>query len=93
VLSTTDVWGVFTHGSKALRGYLRRLRAGGDLGRGVLAQVHDRDRRARPGQRARDHAAERAASSGDDRDARPDRSNNAGRPGIGPPLLAGTNGI
>lgn len=29
VLSTTDGWGVFTHGSKALRGYLRRLRAGG----------------------------------------------------------------
>jgi len=29
VLSTTDAWGVFTHGSKALRGYLRRLRGGG----------------------------------------------------------------
>jgi ureidoglycolate dehydrogenase (NAD+) len=29
VLSTTDGWGVFTHGSKALRGYLRRLRASG----------------------------------------------------------------
>jgi ureidoglycolate dehydrogenase (NAD+) len=29
VLSTTDAWGVFTHGSKALRGYLRRLQAGG----------------------------------------------------------------
>src|ERR1700761_6459321 len=29
VLSTTDAWGVFTHGSKALRGYLYRLRAGG----------------------------------------------------------------
>jgi LDH2 family malate/lactate/ureidoglycolate dehydrogenase len=29
VLSTTDAWGVFTHGSKALRGYLRRLHAGG----------------------------------------------------------------
>jgi ureidoglycolate dehydrogenase (NAD+) len=29
VLSTTDGWGVFTHGSKALRGYLRRLQAGG----------------------------------------------------------------
>jgi ureidoglycolate dehydrogenase (NAD+) len=29
VLSTTDAWGVFTHGSKALRGYLRRLLAGG----------------------------------------------------------------
>jgi ureidoglycolate dehydrogenase (NAD+) len=29
VLATTDGWGVFTHGSKALRGYLRRLQAGG----------------------------------------------------------------
>ncbi len=29
VLSTTDAWGVFTHGSKSLRGYLRRLLAGG----------------------------------------------------------------
>jgi ureidoglycolate dehydrogenase (NAD+) len=29
VLATTDAWGVFTHGSKALRGYLRRLLAGG----------------------------------------------------------------
>lgn len=29
VLSTTDAWGVFTHGSKALRGYLKRLLAGG----------------------------------------------------------------
>jgi ureidoglycolate dehydrogenase (NAD+) len=29
VLSTTDAWGVFTHGTKALRGYLRRLLAGG----------------------------------------------------------------
>jgi ureidoglycolate dehydrogenase (NAD+) len=29
VLSRTDAWGVFTHGSKALRGYLLRLRAGG----------------------------------------------------------------
>jgi ureidoglycolate dehydrogenase (NAD+) len=29
VLSTTDGWGVFTHGSKSLRGYLRRLLAGG----------------------------------------------------------------
>jgi ureidoglycolate dehydrogenase (NAD+) len=29
VLVTTDLWGVFTHGTKALRGYLRRLQAGG----------------------------------------------------------------
>ena len=28
-VSTTDGWGVFTHGSKALRGYLRRLAGGG----------------------------------------------------------------
>lgn len=29
VLSTTDAWGVHTHGSKSLRGYLKRLLAGG----------------------------------------------------------------
>ncbi len=29
VLATTDAWGVFTHGTKCLAGYLRRLRAGG----------------------------------------------------------------
>lgn len=29
VLVTTDAWGVFTHGVKALGGYIRRLRAGG----------------------------------------------------------------
>ncbi len=29
VLVTTDTWGVHTHGVKALRGYVRRLRAGG----------------------------------------------------------------
>jgi LDH2 family malate/lactate/ureidoglycolate dehydrogenase len=29
VLVTTDAWGVFTHGTKSLRGYVRRLRAGG----------------------------------------------------------------
>jgi len=34
VLSTTDAWGVFTHGTKALRGYLRRLRSGGLRPRG-----------------------------------------------------------
>ena len=35
VLSTTDTWGVFTHGTKALAGYLRRLREGGLRPRGV----------------------------------------------------------
>src|SRR2546423_8678206 len=29
VLVTTDTWGVFTHGTKSLRGYIRRLRGGG----------------------------------------------------------------
>ena len=29
VLVTTDTWGVFTHGTKSLRGYCKRLRAGG----------------------------------------------------------------
>src|SRR5205814_4072148 len=29
VLVTTDTWGTFTHGTKALRGYVRRLRGGG----------------------------------------------------------------
>src|ERR1700709_696013 len=29
VLVTTDAWGVFTHGTKLVRGYLRRLKAGG----------------------------------------------------------------
>ncbi len=29
VLVTTDTWGVFTHGVKALTGYIRRIRAGG----------------------------------------------------------------
>ena len=29
VLVTTDAWGVFTHGTKCLRGYVRRLLAGG----------------------------------------------------------------
>jgi ureidoglycolate dehydrogenase (NAD+) len=29
VLVTTDTWGVFTHGVKALRGYVRRLQGGG----------------------------------------------------------------
>lgn len=31
-LATTDSWGVFTHGSKLLPGYVRRLRAGGIRG-------------------------------------------------------------
>ncbi|HRI13289.1 MAG TPA: Ldh family oxidoreductase [Verrucomicrobiota bacterium] len=31
VLVTTDTWGVFTHGTKNLRGYVRRLRVGGLL--------------------------------------------------------------
>jgi ureidoglycolate dehydrogenase (NAD+) len=29
VLTTTDAWGIFTHGTKNVRGYLRRLKAGG----------------------------------------------------------------
>src|SRR2546430_17725744 len=29
VLVTTDTWGTFTHGTKALRAYVRRLRGGG----------------------------------------------------------------
>ena len=29
VLAMTDAWGVYTHGTKLLRGYLRRLKAGG----------------------------------------------------------------
>jgi ureidoglycolate dehydrogenase (NAD+) len=29
VLATTDAWGVFTHGTKCLAGYLRRFQAGG----------------------------------------------------------------
>lgn len=29
VLVTTDAWGVYTHGTKLVRGYLRRLKAGG----------------------------------------------------------------
>lgn len=35
VLATTDAWGVFTHGTKCLAGYLRRLQAGGLRARGV----------------------------------------------------------
>ncbi len=29
VLTKTDAWGIFTHGTKNVRGYLRRLKAGG----------------------------------------------------------------
>lgn len=29
VLATTDAWGIFTHGTKSLVGYLRRLKVGG----------------------------------------------------------------
>lgn len=29
VLAMTDAWGVYTHGTKLLRGYLRRFKAGG----------------------------------------------------------------
>lgn len=35
VLATTDAWGVFTHGTKLLAGYLRRLKLGGLRARGV----------------------------------------------------------
>jgi len=35
VLATTDAWGVFTHGTKCLAGYLRRLAAGGLQPRGI----------------------------------------------------------
>lgn len=34
-LAMTDAWGVFTHGTKCLAGYLRRLKAGGLRPRGV----------------------------------------------------------
>jgi ureidoglycolate dehydrogenase (NAD+) len=35
VLTTTDAWGVFTHGTKLLAGYLRRLKLGGLRARGL----------------------------------------------------------
>jgi ureidoglycolate dehydrogenase (NAD+) len=41
VLVTTDTWGVFTHGVKALRGYARRLRAGGLRAEGRPAVVSE----------------------------------------------------
>ncbi len=34
VLVLTDAWGTFTHGTKSIRGYLRRLKAGGLRSRG-----------------------------------------------------------
>ncbi|MDE3067460.1 MAG: Ldh family oxidoreductase [Verrucomicrobiota bacterium] len=34
ILATTDAWGTFTHGTKLLYGYLRRLKAGGLRPRG-----------------------------------------------------------
>ena len=34
VLVTTDTWGTFTHGTKALRAYIRRVRGGGLKKRG-----------------------------------------------------------
>ena len=37
VLVTTDAWGVFTHGTKNLRGYLRMLKGGGLKPKGVPA--------------------------------------------------------
>ena len=36
-LATTDAWGVFTHGTKCLAGYLRRLKTGALRPRGVPA--------------------------------------------------------
>lgn len=41
VLSTTDAWGVFTHGSKSLRGYLKRLQGGGLRPGGIPQAVRE----------------------------------------------------
>lgn len=41
VLVTTDAWGVFTHGTKCLAGYLRRLKAGGLRPKGVPSVVSE----------------------------------------------------
>lgn len=41
VLVTTDTWGVYTHGTKSLRGYARRLRGGGLNPRGKPAVVRE----------------------------------------------------
>ena len=42
VLVTTDVWGVFTHGTKALAGYLRRLKLGGLNPLGIPKIIQER---------------------------------------------------
>ena len=44
VLVTTDTWGVFTHGVKSLRGYIRRIQAGG-----IRADAHPRITSEGPG--------------------------------------------
>ena len=55
VLVTTDSWGVFTHGVKALKGYVRRIQAGRHPGRRPAedhrggAGLGDRRRRLRAG--------------------------------------------
>src|ERR1051326_5285340 len=41
VLVTTDTWGTFTHGTKALRAYIRRLRGGGLKNSGAPKVVAD----------------------------------------------------
>jgi ureidoglycolate dehydrogenase (NAD+) len=41
VLVTTDAWGVFTHGTKNLRGYLRMLKGGGLKPDGIPAIVSE----------------------------------------------------
>lgn len=41
VLTTTDAWGVFTHGTKSLAGYARRLMAGGLRPQGQPRVVHE----------------------------------------------------
>lgn len=41
VLATTDAWGVFTHGTKCLAGYVRRLKAGGLRTEGVPRIVRE----------------------------------------------------
>src|SRR4026209_2163116 len=35
LLVLTDTWGIFTHGTKNLRGYIRRIRGGGIRANGV----------------------------------------------------------
>ena len=53
VLVTTDTWGVHTHGVKALRGYVRRLRAGGlRAGRGPRSSRRGRGGRSSTATRA-----------------------------------------